>query len=589
MHAVSPAQETDDLSIVASDDEHSSSGGLDDNRVSTGSHAKNAPKQMVRRETRVISILRYFNLGLLLVSAIGISIGFHRLVSEVEETTDECSADTNHLDNFVQGLETNLQQIRSSRLSSAFALSASFSSYVLESGIAIGGFPMQWPFVTIPHFDIRALGPFASNDVVEVVMAPLITPPNRNSFQTYALLQQQEECTFEGCKVVRDIYNVDGASISDEDTTSPVWQISPYDITDPGYLLMNQFSDPVQRNALTDMLEQDAAVWSGFDLNFADAGDMPPEMILFYPIYQDFKQVEMVGSVSLRMDLKKHLAYAIPFSVDEELSIVLQSCDSAVAFSLEGEELIYDGTIEIQRAEALKAKPGTSILDFPPMYPYGQFKDATSDTSGEACSLTVVVASANHFQRRLTDGGSTNRAALVTSLVAVTFLALILVFLIYDWLVERRQSVVISIATKSTAIVENLFPAQVRDRMLQNIEDKKKNKGGMEMDQVGVGDAGATPVEPLAKGAAQSTNAQRPSQVSVKQFLTTDQVGQANDLSSQPIADLFPNTTVLFADIAGFTAWASQREPPQVFTLLETLYRSFDVIAKKLKVFKVET
>ena len=61
------------------------------------------------------------------------------------------------------------------------------------------------------------------------------------------------------------------------------------------------------------------------------------------------------------------------------------------------------------------------------------------------------------------------------------------------------------------------------------------------------------------------------------------------DLSTQPIADLFPNTTVLFADIAGFTAWSSQREPPQVFTLLETLYRSFDVIAGKLKVFKVET
>ena len=44
-----------------------------------------------------------------------------------------------------------------------------------------------------------------------------------------------------------------------------------------------------------------------------------------------------------------------------------------------------------------------------------------------------------------------------------------------------------------------------------------------------------------------------------------------------------------FADLAGFTAWSSQRDPPQVFTLLETLYRSFDELAAKLKVFKVET
>jgi len=56
-----------------------------------------------------------------------------------------------------------------------------------------------------------------------------------------------------------------------------------------------------------------------------------------------------------------------------------------------------------------------------------------------------------------------------------------------------------------------------------------------------------------------------------------------------PIADLFPNCTVLFADIAGFTAWSSTREPAQVFTLLETIYRAFDHAARKYVVFKVET
>jgi len=45
----------------------------------------------------------------------------------------------------------------------------------------------------------------------------------------------------------------------------------------------------------------------------------------------------------------------------------------------------------------------------------------------------------------------------------------------------------------------------------------------------------------------------------------------------------------MFADIAGFTAWSSAREPAQVFQLLETLYSAFDVIAKARRVFKVET
>lgn len=57
---------------------------------------------------------------------------------------------------------------------------------------------------------------------------------------------------------------------------------------------------------------------------------------------------------------------------------------------------------------------------------------------------------------------------------------------------------------------------------------------------------------------------------------------------SRPIADLFPHTTVLFADIAGFTAWSSVRDPAQVFVLLETLYAAIDKLALRRKVFKVE-
>ena len=45
----------------------------------------------------------------------------------------------------------------------------------------------------------------------------------------------------------------------------------------------------------------------------------------------------------------------------------------------------------------------------------------------------------------------------------------------------------------------------------------------------------------------------------------------------------------MFSDIVGFAAWSSQREPTHVFTLLETVFRSFDFIAKEMDVFKVET
>jgi class 3 adenylate cyclase len=58
---------------------------------------------------------------------------------------------------------------------------------------------------------------------------------------------------------------------------------------------------------------------------------------------------------------------------------------------------------------------------------------------------------------------------------------------------------------------------------------------------------------------------------------------------SKPIADLFPHCTVLISDIEGFTAWSSEREPEQVFILLETIFQAFDRIARKRDIFKVET
>lgn len=60
-------------------------------------------------------------------------------------------------------------------------------------------------------------------------------------------------------------------------------------------------------------------------------------------------------------------------------------------------------------------------------------------------------------------------------------------------------------------------------------------------------------------------------------------------IGSMPIAEQFDNTTVLFADIAGFTAWSSSRTAVQVFTLLENIYQVFDEVACRHKVFKVET
>jgi len=152
---------------------------------------------------------------------------------------------------------------------------------------------------------------------------------------------------------------------------------------------------------------------------------------------------------------------------------------------------------------------------------------------------------------------------LIACIVASTFLIMSLAFSMYDWFVRRRNNKVMSAAVRSGAIVSSLFPSTVRDRLYKEAEEKAANNARLQkwLHTDGV-DADAGAIE------------------------TDDDVIA---YKAKPIADLFPETTILFADIAGFTAWSSAREPHQVFQLLETLYRAFDEIARRRGVFKVET
>jgi hypothetical protein len=646
----------EDLSIAESEDEdeHSSSNGNDDpSRVNSTASPKNlSPIEMVRRETKAVSVLRYVMLILLLASAIGISIGTYKLVTALDEdssssSTTECPSDgmSNSMtessqDLFVQSLEVNLKEVRSSRMRSAFGMSAAISSFVLESSQSsnVAEDPLEWPFVTIPYFEHRSVAILATTDVVEVNMAPLLPSSLQTQFETYAIDVQQSACDNDDneCNIVRTIHNVDGSFAGDYDSNgddaiealSPIWQYASFDMNEPVDVLVNQLSDPIQAHALTVMRSKNAAVWS--DFHFINELDDAPEsteiaddivlsapyMYLFYPIFDDFVQTNLVGSLRLRMDFTTLLKSAIPFAISDGMTLVIQSCsEDAMAYQLGADkDMVFIGSVDSDAVNTMKKSAQTSLLEFPTAFTYGEFAVGINTTVADEtqpCPFQLIILPSSvaaditkiQISAVPNDGSSSssNRAIGLTSLVAAIFFILTVVFLVYDWLVERRQFVVVNIATKSTAIVENLFPAQVRDRMLQNIEEKKKaggNNGGGANDPMGMltGDSGA-PYGDTPGGNTMSTTggmgntaatSNTPNHVSVKQFLTNSG-DTSNDFSSQPIADLFTNTTVLFADIAGFTAWSSQREPPQVFTLLETLYRSFDVIAKKLKVFKVET
>jgi hypothetical protein len=105
---------------------------------------------------------------------------------------------------------------------------------------------------------------------------------------------------------------------------------------------------------------------------------------------------------------------------------------------------------------------------------------------------------------------------LVTVCIALVFVLTSAVFIIFNSVVERRNRIVMSQALRSTAIVSSLFPGAVVDRLVHG-EGKTAS---------------------FASG-----------KMRLKNFLS-----DGNDTADcQPIADLFPHTTVFFGDVCGFT------------------------------------
>lgn len=170
--------------------------------------------------------------------------------------------------------------------------------------------------------------------------------------------------------------------------------------------------------------------------------------------------------------------------------------------------------------------------------------------------LTSFISCAKYFLKSFSDEIETNTPLLVTFAVSMVFLFSIGLFVLYSYLVEKRQQIVLKKAAQSTAIVSSMFPKQIRDQLLEDDHDKRTRT-------------------------MSSSN-------KITSFLNSTANGN-NIFGGSQIADLYTQCTVMFADIAGFTAWSSTRGPEHVFILLQTIYNGFDQVAKRRKVFKVET
>jgi class 3 adenylate cyclase len=182
----------------------------------------------------------------------------------------------------------------------------------------------------------------------------------------------------------------------------------------------------------------------------------------------------------------------------------------------------------------------------------------------ENCPSTIHLYPSDDMKNDYT----TSKPVIMTFASIGIFIFTSIVFAIYHYQVERREQREINTSTKTDAIVASLFPLWIRNKTLHKIQVKKSSN---------------------LHSATTTSTAIHDHSSNVFNASSSNNIDTTIILLSNPIIGVYPNTTVLFADIMGFTAWSVGKSPIQVFTLLETIYGAIDKIAIRRMVFKVET
>ena len=286
-----------------------------------------------------------------------------------------------------------------------------------------------------------------------------------------------------------------------------------------------------------------------------------PRSFVVEPVFEDFVDgSEIVAFIIGIIPWDSYFVDALPFMTSMEVKVE-DKCGAEFSLLIDGPSVHFLG-YSYQHDET-KRQISAEFAEFA-RYEGGSVTNAIL----EECSYTLTVYPTSTFA----ESYKTNRPIVNAILSLAVFLFTTLVFLSYDMMVERRQRKVLSNAQQTNAIIDNLFPKDVKQRMMEEVKETARVQNDRLKKRGGVFGSKNLMQDHLAEG----------------EVLDQDPLGKKTRIG-KPIADLYAETTILFADLVGFTAWSSTREPSSVFELLETVFGEFDRLAKKHRVFKVET
>ncbi|CAB9501779.1 Receptor-type guanylate cyclase gcy [Seminavis robusta] len=585
-----------------------STGGEDDALAKKKTREADLERQRFvgSKETVAVAWLRVLTFGVLLVTALIVCLGVYFYTRNDEQQDFEYVFESS-AERVIQSFHTSVARI----MAGGDAMSVAITSYALDTGAT-------FPFVTIPNFELRGANTRILTKSIASNFFPLIHDKDRPAWEDYVTrkitqdkiqfksfmaenqyVAQQDK--FFGLETVpfKPPANTPlaGRNFSSQlgmlkggvqpNGTGPYlafYQTSPV-LPAPALPNLNILTFPPLAAGVKHVLASNLAYLSKavdpspmFHMFLARGqyrhqkeaflGDAATPFI--YPVFDSFpnannnnnKNRTLVGVTLSNIYWRLHFENILPPNARGIVVVLSNNANQTFTYQINGADVDYLGKGDLHDA---------AYDDYGVSADISQHLQSHASVVTQAYTAVPIAETGVQYQLHIYPSAEmaqqyiSNEPILFGCVVALVFVFTSIVFLFYNHMVERRQRAVVDRAVKSAAVVSNLFPEQIKEELINN------SGGG--------GTSSTALDEPFKLPGARK-----------EKWTVSRQQQQQQSMTTRPkLAQKHPHVTVLFADIAGFTSWSSDRDPEDVFVLLETFYAAFDALAAKREVFKVET
>lgn len=542
-----PAPEGNDDASMSSGFDHSEAISGGDDTIGSSGLSKEQETELAKitqKENKAVFWLRMLLVGVLLVCAVVVAILVHKYSRDEEENAFHAQFESDSHKMF-EAIGNNFDL--------TMGAADAFMFRLVSQGHSTNS---TWPFVTIPDLAVQTAKLLGQTKSIYVAMMPFITKKMRPAWENFtryndgwvekALEVQSRNPDFHG-PILWD-YNVshiiwDNSGLIPEDAPGPFqpsWMGSPaipyyypynwnplaYPKLQRAYNFTQETKTCVVNSVANHANPNDPAavaqakVSSNWAVPYLAKGEDPTEPIseMYYPVIDDISDVVIrpkngtaaLGVVTFTFYWRWNLKNTLPPNSKGLITVFENTCgNQKFTYQIDGKEPTFLGYVDAHDENYDGMSHAKHLVDLSNIN--GDYTGLPMN--GDFCPYTITM----YPSKAMEDMFLTSAPNIYAIVVAMIFFFTSILFLSYDWFVNRRQRLVKERALASGAIISSLFPEQVRNQLYQESEAKTEKKTDM------------------------------------SQFKTATHAGNNANTKAvgKPNASLYPETTIFFADLVG--------------------------------------